>query len=148
MFMLIDALDYTVHHCNIMGKSLGQDFDVLFLSFSGSFQMLRLNQLGIRYENTQISPFGKHQNLLLTSDQHQTQGVDVVSMEKATVDGKTSCFASKPKRHTIKYHTKGIPTTPRSTETCIRRGDSNSSCVCYVINFMNKELQLTVYCSE
>jgi len=55
----------------------------------------------------------KHRSL--TGDQHQTQGVDIVSMEEATVCGEASCLPAQAKGQTIKHHTKAVPAKPQRT---------------------------------
>ncbi len=45
----------------------------------------------------------------LTGDQHQEQGVDVMSMEDAAMQGKAACLPAEPEGQTIEHHTEGIP---------------------------------------
>lgn len=54
--------------------------------------------------------------MLLTGDQHQTQGEDVMSIEEATVHGEASRFTAKAKGQTVKQQTKGIPVAPHSKD--------------------------------
>lgn len=96
----------------------------------------------LSFNQSADSEKSKYCSLWLTSDQHQSQGINVVSIKKSTVDGEASRITAQPERQSIKHHTKQVPSKPQSKT---QRLQLRHACLfCFSSLFRSRFSQFTI----